>query len=508
MPTPFSFEVRETDLMGRIGVVTVGKKSFETPCLTPVIHPVWRDIPVSQFESMGFKVLMTNSYILYKRQRSEALSKGLHRLIGFDGVMMTDSGGYQVLEYGDTGFTPEEIAEFQSGIGSDLAVTLDRPTGYSNSKAYARGTMQESLRAAKATIQKFGDSNTNWVGPIQGGIFSDLVRSSARGLVESGFQMLALGSPVELMEGYLFGPLVEMIVNAKRSMPYSMPLHLFGAGHALTLPLSIALGCDTFDSASYMLYAKKERYMTERGTLQLDRMSYLPCSCPICNGTSLSDLRSSPREERIRKIALHNLHILRADVLRCKEAILEGRLWDLVEERAMAHTSAAVAFRALVRDHADWLTKPTRFLKLRGLMVRSDDDARRPEIALAKAHLERVMSRRRSPGSPTTAVLVPSLAAPPLTKTSARARRIKDLGEAQLFRMNPVLGPYPAELEFVFPFAQTVSDRSFPEASVDSAVKKLKALGYKRVIVAGQGRSRPRARRRKIGGPARTSRSR
>ncbi len=112
------------------------------------------------------------------------------------------------------------------------------------------------------------------------------MRTSARGLVKAGFQVLALGSPVELMEGYLFSPLVEMIVNARKSMPYSMPLHLFGAGHPLTLPLSVALGCDTFDSASYMLYAKKERYMTERGTLQLERMTYLPCSCPVCNGTT------------------------------------------------------------------------------------------------------------------------------------------------------------------------------------------------------------------------------
>ena len=111
--------------------------------------------------------------------------------------------------------------------------------------------------------------------------------ASARGLVKAGFQVLALGSPVELMEGYLFSPLVEMIVNARKSMPYSMPLHLFGAGHPLTLPLSVALGCDTFDSASYMLYAKKERYMTERGTLQLERMTYLPCSCPVCNGTTV-----------------------------------------------------------------------------------------------------------------------------------------------------------------------------------------------------------------------------
>jgi len=485
MTRPFSFEVRETDLMGRVGVMTVGKKRFETPCLTPVIHPVWRDIPPSQFRAMGFDILMTNSYILYKRKRSEALEKGLHELIGFDGVLMTDSGGYQVLEYGDTEFTPEEIAQFQSDIGSDLAVTLDKPTGYSISRPYARETMGDSLRAAEATMSGFRESDTTWVGPVQGGIFGDLVRTSARGLVKAGFRMLALGSPVELMEGYLFSPLVEMIVNARKSMPYAMPLHLFGAGHPLTLPLSVALGCDTFDSASYMLYAKKERYMTERGTLQLDRMTYLPCGCPVCNGTSLADLRAAPREDRVRRVALHNLHVLRADVLRCKEAICEGRLWDLVEERAMAHTSSAVAFRALIRDHSEWLAKPTSLLKLRGVMVRSDEDTRRPELALARKHLERLTARRRAGRAGRTAVLVPSSAPPPLTKSSGKIRQVKDLGKADIYRINPQLGPYPAELEFVFPFAQTISDRVAPEASVAACVKKLKRMGYAKVVVGG-----------------------
>jgi 7-cyano-7-deazaguanine tRNA-ribosyltransferase len=486
MPKRFTFEVRETDLMGRVGVITVGQKRFETPCLTPVIHPVWRDILPSQFKAMGFDVLMTNSYILYKRNRAEGLEKGLHALIGFDGVLMTDSGGYQVLEYGDAEFTPEEIADFQSRIGSDLAVTLDQPTGYSSSRRHAKETMRASLRAAEDTIERFGGSDTIWVGPVQGGTFGDLVRSSARGLVESGFQVLALGSPVELMEGYLFSPLVEMIVNARKNMPYSMPLHLFGAGHPLTIPLSVALGCDTFDSASYMLYARKERYMTERGTLSLDRMTYLPCSCPVCNGTTVNGLRAAAREERVRKIALHNLHVLRADVLRCKEAIYEGRLWDLVEERAMAHPRSAAAFRALSRDHSDWLSKPTRLLKVRGLMVRSDEDTRRPELALARRHLERLLGKRGSRAKARrTAVLVPSSAAPPLTRTSGALRRLNGLEKADVYRINPQLGVYPAELEFVFPFTQTISDREAPEAAVKACVKRLKAMGYAKVVVGG-----------------------
>jgi len=84
-----------------------------------------------------------------------------------------------------------------------------------------------------------------------------------------------------------------------------------------------------------------------------------------------------------------------------------------------------------------------------------------------------------------TAVLVPSSAAPPLTKASGKLRRVKGLEKADLYRINPQLGCYPAELEFVFPFAQTIADREAPEASVKACVKKLKAMGYAKVMVAG-----------------------
>ena len=76
--------------------------------------------------------------------------------------------------------------------------------------------------------------------------------------------------------------------------------------------------------------------MTERGTLILEEMTYLPCSCPTCNSTTKTDLVLMERRERVNKLSLHNLYLLRQDVLRCKEAISEGRLWDLVEERAAA----------------------------------------------------------------------------------------------------------------------------------------------------------------------------
>ena len=138
---------------------------------------------------------MTNSFITYKRRREEALEKGLHKMLDYDGVIMTDSGGYQVLQYGQVDMTPSVIAEFQAAVGSDLAVTLDRPTGYSLSEEYARETMKVSLDGARETIKKFGNSATTWVGPIQGGLFDPLVEGIDEGAPQGGFRGAGPGEP-------------------------------------------------------------------------------------------------------------------------------------------------------------------------------------------------------------------------------------------------------------------------------------------------------------------------
>jgi 7-cyano-7-deazaguanine tRNA-ribosyltransferase len=486
---PISFEVKDTDLMGRVGVLKVGGKSIETPCLVPVIHPVIQDIPLSKYTELGFGALMTNSLIAYRRRHDEALEKGLHRMLGYDGVIMTDSGGYQVLQYGQVDITPQISGEFQSAIGSNLAVTLDRPTGYSLSREYAKETMKVSLNGARDTIKEFGDRETTWVGPIQGGLFSDLVGTSARSLLRSGFEFLALGSPVEMMDNYLFADLVRMIVAAKKAIPFSVPFHLFGAGHPLTLPLSVALGCDTFDSASYILFAKQGRYMTERGTLLLEEMAYLPCSCPACNSTTRSELVIMERRERVAKIALHNLYLLRQDVLRCKQAIFEGRLWDLVEERASTHPRVATAFKEFVLN-GKWFEPGTPFMKDRGLLVRSDADEGRPELALVRAHLEPIMKRKND-----KAILLPDENDRPLFRTSAYSKLLKiaEVEPHDVYRLHPLLGPYPAELEFVYPFTQTVTDLLPGRKDVTEATARLRRMGYKAVVVCREPRTKNEA---------------
>ncbi|HEY6283066.1 MAG TPA: tRNA guanosine(15) transglycosylase TgtA, partial [Nitrososphaerales archaeon] len=388
----FSFEVKESDLLGRIGSLKVGGKTLETPYLFPVIHPVNQQVPTEELKAMGFGGLMTNSYIMHSRRKDEALREGIHKLLGFDGIFITDSGGYQVLEYGNLDVDYSDIASFQSRIGSDIAVTLDRPTGYPQTRLRARETVEYSLKNARATIDEFGDSKTVWVGPIQGGLHLDLVRKSAKALVEGGFQFLALGSPVQVMENYMFADLVRMIMAARGAVPYSAPLHLFGAGHALTMALAVALGCDTFDSASYVMFARTGRYMTRGGVMTLQSMKYLPCSCRVCSKTNVRALLELDQKERVKLLSVHNLFTLKAELDACKEAIVEGRLWDLVEERSMAHPRLREAFVEVSR-FSNFLSAGTPAMKDKGLFVRSSEDHQRPEVRGAATKLERAIRR-------------------------------------------------------------------------------------------------------------------
>ncbi len=480
----FGFEVRETDLLGRIGTIKVGHRTLETPYLFPVIHPVSQIVPTGDLAAMGFGGVMTNAYIIRSRRKEEAQKEGIHRLLAFDGVFMTDSGGYQVLEYGDLGIGYRDVASFQSEIGADLAVTLDRPTGYPQKRATAVETVDYSLKNAKATLAEFGSSPTVWVGPIQGGLYQDLVRRSAKSLTQAGFSFLALGSPVQVMENYMFADLVRMIVSARKAIPYATPLHLFGAGHPLTMSLAIALGCDTFDSASYVIFARTGRYMSRSGILTLAAMSYLPCSCPICSKTSVKELLELDHAGRTKALSTHNLFILKEELEACKEAIAEGRLWDLVEERSMAHPRLREAFLEMAK-YSDYLSLGTPQMKDRGLFVRSAVDLKRPELLSAGRRLAGAV-RIDSP----RAVLVEGKGTPP--KQGARD------SVADSYRNHPALGPYPSELEFAYPFSQTEVGSMVPGVTAQESKDRLRRMGYRRVVaITGRVSRKRRVRSRR-----------
>jgi len=374
-----AFELRDRDLMGRIGRLKTKGGVVETPAFMPVINPLTQVIPPKRMKKdFHADIVITNSY-LAKKNFGAVPDLDIHRLLDYDGVVMTDSGAYQILVYGGVEVTQPEIIEYQRKIRSDIAVILDIPTGWDVPREKVEYTVDETLRRAEAALPLIKDSDALWVGPVQGGKHLDLVAKSAKSIGAMPFQIHALGSPTEVMERYMFPVLVDMIVAAKRNLPPDRPLHLFGAGHPMMFSLAAALGCDLFDSASYALYAKDGRYLTPHGTLRLEDINYLPCTCPICRKHGADGLKNATKAERERLLAEHNLHVCLTEMDTIKQAIFEGSLYDLVERRSKGHPAMASALKRLWEYRED-LEKGTPVFKGHGVFYYDQHSLARPEI--------------------------------------------------------------------------------------------------------------------------------
>jgi 7-cyano-7-deazaguanine tRNA-ribosyltransferase len=445
------FEVRYSDLAARIGRLETPHGIVETPAFVPVVHPIRQTVSTQFLKKMGFDIVITNAYITLRHYGDEARKRGIHDIIGYDGVIMTDSGGYQVLEYGSVEVEPAAIAQFEKDIKSDMPIPLDRPTGYGLDHERAKEYVATTLKNAQETLQVAGDADAIWVGPVQGAEHSDLVEHSARELDRMGFQLMALGSPVELMEAYEFAALARMIVAAKKIIP-AKPVHLFGAGHPLTIPLAVALGCDMFDSASYMLYAKDGRYMTPSGTVRLDELAYLPCQCPICSSYSLQEMRGVQGDERTIVVAKHNLHVLKAEVDAVKQAIMDGRLWEYIMQKARAHPKLMEAVQ-LFRD-IEMLEDGTPLFKERAIFFYDPIDQYRPEAKRFRRAVHAFQSGRKK------LILCPEGEVHPFYSTRSYREIVKRFPDAQVCSYSPFLGIIPAEISDIFPASHNLATRS------------------------------------------------
>ncbi len=471
------FEVRYSDLAARIGRLETPHGVVETPAFVPVVHPVRQTISTQFLKKIGFDIVITNAYITLRHYGDEARRRGIHDIINYDGTVMTDSGGYQVLEYGSVEVQPSAIAQFETDIKSDIPIPLDKPTGYGLDYLRAKDYVDITLKNCKETLSVVGDTDAIWVGPVQGAEHSDLVEHSAKELDKMGFKLMALGSPVELMEAYEFATLAKMIVAAKKIIP-AKPVHLFGAGHPLTIPLAVALGCDMFDSASYMLYAKDGRYMTPNGTARLQDLSYLSCPCPICSSCKLQDLRTMQEDERIIEVAKHNLYVLKAEVDSVKQAIMDGRLWEYVVQKARGHPKVMEAVH-LFRD-IEMLESGTPLFKEKAIFFYDYVDQYRPEAKRYRKMSAEFKTKKKK------LILCPEGEVHPFYSTKIFRDVVRRFPDAQICTYSPFLGIIPAEISDIFPASHNVATRighrseDYP-TFVDSLCKF--ALKFEQVIV-------------------------
>ena len=441
------FEIKYSDLAGRIGIIHSNHGKIETPAFVPVIHPIRQSIPAKKIHNMGFDLVITNAYITMKRNGDVAREKGIHKIINYDGSVMTDSGGYQVLEYGEVDVKPSEMANFEMDIMTDFAIPLDKPTGFGMTKKKAGEYVDHTLKVCMKTLKQKKNNGQIWIGPIQGGEHLELVTRSTKSLVEMKFPMLALGSPVEFMEAYEYKLLAQMIFAAKKQIPSSIPLHLFGAGHPLTIPLAVALGCDTFDSASYILYAKHDRIITEDGTRRLDELEYFPFDCEISQKFTPRELRELKKEERIDLIALFNLYTIKYEVNKVKQAIREGRLWEYVIKKSRAHPKLFETIQVLVDNSKEFIDTTPKF-KEKAIFLFSPEDQFRPEILSFHSYVRNFKSKKK------IVVITRDTNQKPAYVSNeyySLRKKFKNPDSIQFCNYNQFLGIIPIEIADIFP---------------------------------------------------------
>jgi len=444
---PPVFELRDTDVAGRIGELEVPRAgvTVETPALLPVVNPHLQGIePARLGEAFGAQIIITNAYVLHGSEdlREDVVARGLHDLLGFDGAIMTDSGSFQLAEYGDISVTTEEILRFQHEIGSDIGTPVDIPTPPDVDRERAESelvTTQERIELAASL--DLGEMLLT--APVQGSTYPDLRERAARDAYATGLDVYPVGAMVPLMTDYRFADVVDAVAAAKRGLGADGPVHLFGAGHPMVFALAAALGCDLFDSAAYVLYARDDRYLTVSGTEHLADLDYLPCACPICVEHGAEDLRALHEADRENALAEHNLHVSFAEIRRIRQAIRDGDLLELVEERARAHPAMLDGYRALL-EQADQLEREDPVRKGTFFYL-SAESADRPEVSRHHARLARLAAPAR--------LLLVADVVPGTGPESA-----EDYDEA--WPVTPPFGPYPTALGETYPLTAEVPERT------------------------------------------------
>lgn len=439
------FEIKEKDVGARIGKLRTKSGELETPAFFPVLNPHFPLVHPKDLQKVGFNSLITNAYSLYKDEklRKKVLKEGIHEAYNWESIIATDSGAFQLWQYKDFEVTNLEICKFQKKIGTDLGVILDVPTGKSGKtrkKQAIKTTIKRGEKIEQSGLLKGGE--TIFLGPLHGTPHLDLLRYSLEKMTAIPFKMFSVGSIVPLMENYRYLPLLKSLSFIKRNIPTNYPLHLFGAGHPIALALLTLLGFDTFDSASYAKFARKNRYMTSRGSSKLKNLRYLPCKCPVCSSWSSKELLELNEAKRKHYLALHNLYVIKREINTIKQAIQEGRLWKLVASRVDSHPALARAYRWMLMESEEstrYFTKFDPVYKKRGLLLTRREEFHHPQILRYK---QRIKERKYI------------WADKAIITERKGALELPERVNAQVFLIDSPFGIIPREIQEVYPLFQ------------------------------------------------------
>jgi queuine tRNA-ribosyltransferase len=350
------FEILSTDGAARTGRLTLAHGAVDTPAFMPVgTYGAVKTMSPEELKGLGAQIVLSNTFHLWLRPGLEVIEQhgGLHRFMGWDGPILTDSGGFQVFSLGalrkiaeegvqfqspvngDRCFlSPEEAMRIQRALDSDVAMIFDECTPYPADALQAAASMRLSLRwAARCRVAHEGSANALF-GIVQGGMHEGLREESLRGLLAIGFDGYAIGG---LSVGEPKADMLRILRHTAPLLPADRPRYLMGVGTPRDIIEAVLAGIDMFDCVLPTRNARNGWLFTSQGTLKLRNSRYRTdlrpadpsCSCYTCSRFTRAYLHHLQRVNEMlgaRLNTLHNLHFYQELMRGLREAIARGQL--------------------------------------------------------------------------------------------------------------------------------------------------------------------------------------
>ncbi len=357
------FTLTHTDGSARRGFVTTAHGVIQTPAFMPVgTQGAVKALTAQHLEDVGAEIILGNTYHLYLRPGDELIARrgGLHKFIGWDRPMLTDSGGYQVFSLSDRRkveeqgvhfrshhdgsshlLTPEKAVEIQANLGSDIAMVLDECPALPSTVQIIDTSLQLTARWARRCRSRFlelkeaGKGHAQF-GIVQGGSFPELRQKSSELTVSIGFEGYAIGG---LSVGEPNETMYQVVEQTAPFLPASQPRYLMGVGTPIDLVEAVARGIDMFDCVMPTRNARNGQLFTSEGPLNIKNAQFAEddgpvdpaCGCYTCRRFSRAYLRHLFMAGEMTGgtlNTLHNLSFYLDTMRRIREAIAFGRFED------------------------------------------------------------------------------------------------------------------------------------------------------------------------------------
>ncbi|MEM8630183.1 MAG: tRNA guanosine(34) transglycosylase Tgt [Pseudomonadota bacterium] len=356
MAERFSFDLRATDGKARTGVITTPRGEVRTPAFMPVgtAATVKAMLP-ENVRATGADILLGNTYHLMLRPSAERIDAlgGLHRFMNWEGPILTDSGGFQVMSLADLRklteegvrfrshvdgsqhmLTPERSMEIQRLLGSDIVMCFDECPALPSTRETIADSMRLSMRWAARSRDAFGERPGHALfGIQQGGLEEDLRGESAEALRAIGFDGYAVGG-LAVGEGQeaMFG----VLDYAPDMLPSEKPRYLMGVGKPDDIVGAVARGIDMMDCVLPSRSGRTGQLFTRRGPINIKNARHRDdprpidehCTCPACRNYGRAYLHHVFRSGEIIASMLmtwHNLHYYQELMADMRAAIADGQ---------------------------------------------------------------------------------------------------------------------------------------------------------------------------------------